>query len=477
MSLLIKALERAARQREGQAQPGHANPRAVEPALAPAPEPLALVPAEAHRSAEPALPRSGGSAQETARGEGEPQRARAATVLQASAPSGFALADYFRGNPVLAVAALALLVGAAYAIYVYIQLSHPTLLARAPRAAPPAPIAAPPSAPAAPALITAPAPPAAGEVLPPAVRQTDVSSAGTVAATGAEPTPAVAAAPLLQPLLEPAAPGAPIPTASVIGGPELSDPPSERGTRTARAAPAAPPTRSDTVPAAPSARSDAVPARGPEPSLPAVAPPRERIRVSVGTSEPAISPELDLAYASLQAGRWDEARTRYQELARTEPFNVDALLGLAYVAAQANRSEEALSHYLRILQIEPRHAVAQAALIALMGRADPAASEARLKQLIAAEPSAFLHFVLGNLYADQQLWSQAQQAYFQAHHLEPGNPDYAYNLAVGLDHLKQRRLALTYYRRAAELALSRPQANFSLTQARERIASLSAQVE
>ena len=42
--------------------------------------------------------------------------------------------------------------------------------------------------------------------------------------------------------------------------------------------------------------------------------------------------------------------------------------------------------------------------------------------------------MLGNLYADQSQWAPAQQAYFQAHHLEPDNPDYAYNLAVGLDH-------------------------------------------
>ena len=54
-----------------------------------------------------------------------------------------------------------------------------------------------------------------------------------------------------------------------------------------------------------------------------------------------------------------------------------------------------------------------------------------LKQLIAREPSAYLYFTLGNIYADQNRWPDAQQAYFQAHHLQPDNPDYAYNLAVG----------------------------------------------
>ena len=116
-------------------------------------------------------------------------------------------------------------------------------------------------------------------------------------------------------------------------------------------------------------------------------------------------------------------------------------------------------------------------MIGLMGRADPAAAEARLKQLIAREPSAFLHFILGNLYADQSSWSQAQQSYFQAHHLEPDNPDYAYNLAVGLDHLRQTKLALDYYRRAEQLAAAQGRANFNLSHARERIGILSSQLE
>ena len=139
----------------------------------------------------------------------------------------------------------------------------------------------------------------------------------------------------------------------------------------------------------------------------------------------------------LQAGNLSSARSLYSRAIEAEPLNIDALLGLAYIAAQEHRSDEALRTYLRILQLNPRHAVAQAALIGLMGRADPTASETRLKQLLSREPSAFLHFVLGNLYGDQSLWSQAQQSYFQAHHLEPDNPDYAYNLAVGLDHMRQ----------------------------------------
>jgi tetratricopeptide (TPR) repeat protein len=204
---------------------------------------------------------------------------------------------------------------------------------------------------------------------------------------------------------------------------------------------------------------------------------QEGIRVSESTTQARLNPLATQAYAQLQSGNLQEARASYSKLTQAEPLNADALLGLAYIAAQENRTEDATKLYLRILQLNPRHAAAQGALIGLVGRADPAASETRLKQLIAREPSAFLHFILGNLYADQSMWSQAQQSYFQAHHLEPDNPDYAYNLAVGLDHLRQSKLALNFYRRAEQLAASQGRANFNLSHARERISALNSQLE
>jgi Tfp pilus assembly protein PilF len=204
---------------------------------------------------------------------------------------------------------------------------------------------------------------------------------------------------------------------------------------------------------------------------------RERISVSSMSAQPRLNPTLSQAYTTLQAGDIEQARSLYSTVVQSEPMNIDALLGLAYISAQENRTDDATRFYMRILQLNPRHAAAQAALIGLMGRAEPVASESRLKQLIAREPSAFLYFVLGNLYSDQSLWAQAQQSYFQAHSLEPDNPDYAYNLAIGLDHLRQNKLALNFYRRAEQLASSQGRSNFNLSHARERIASLSSQLE
>jgi Flp pilus assembly protein TadD len=62
-----------------------------------------------------------------------------------------------------------------------------------------------------------------------------------------------------------------------------------------------------------------------------------------------------------------------------------------------------------------------------------------------------LHFALGNYYAQQARWGEAQQAYFNAYKLEPDNTELAFNLAVSLDRLGQRKLAAQYYQRALQL--------------------------
>ena len=218
----------------------------------------------------------------------------------------------------------------------------------------------------------------------------------------------------------------------------------------------------------------------PQPAARAATPdeaPRNTISVSQASPEPVLNPLHAQAYAALHAGRTEEAQRLYGQLLGTEPKNVDALLGLAAIAAQQGNSDEAVRRYLQILELEPRHALAQSGLIALLGRADPLAAESKLRQLIAREPSAHLYFTLGNLYADQSQWSAAQQSYFQAHHLEPANPDYAYNLAVALEHVNQSKLALGFYRRAVQLAATRGRVNFNLPQAQQRVAKLAAQVE
>jgi tetratricopeptide (TPR) repeat protein len=186
-----------------------------------------------------------------------------------------------------------------------------------------------------------------------------------------------------------------------------------------------------------------------------------------------VNPRVDAGYAAYIAGDLVASREAYEQAVREDPSNRDALLGLAALDVRAGRYETAEAMYLRVLGTDPRDTQAQAALIALRsGRADPLATESRVKTMLAADPGAHaLNFTLGNQLASQKRWAEAQQEYFKAYTAEPDNADFAYNLAVSLDHLRQPRQALDYYQRAITLADKRG-ASFDLNAAKRRVAQL-----
>jgi tetratricopeptide (TPR) repeat protein len=183
-------------------------------------------------------------------------------------------------------------------------------------------------------------------------------------------------------------------------------------------------------------------------------------------------PVLESAYQAFNADDPARARDDYQRVLRSDPDNRDALLGLAAVEMQARHYDDAGRIYTHLLTLDPRDAYAEAALIGLKGEVDPLSAESRLKNMIAAQPEAsFLQFSLGNQYAAQGRWADAQQAYFRAYAGNPEHPDFAYNLAVSLDQLHQRKPALEYYRRALALAAGHP-VSFDRAQVSKRVAQL-----
>ena len=194
--------------------------------------------------------------------------------------------------------------------------------------------------------------------------------------------------------------------------------------------------------------------------------------IKVTPSAPHLDPSLERAWQALQRGDLALAREEYLRVLRTNPLNRDALLGLATIDVRNQNFDSAEARYLRVLEVDPRDPYAHAGLIALRGHTDPLQSESRLKNLLAQQPDAtFLNFTLGNQYAAQGRWPDAQSAYFKAYAGDPENPEYAYNLAVGLDHLRQTQLALEYYQRALALAGSRA-AGFDSAQVAARIREL-----
>jgi tetratricopeptide (TPR) repeat protein len=161
-------------------------------------------------------------------------------------------------------------------------------------------------------------------------------------------------------------------------------------------------------------------------------------------------------YEALVAGDRATAKRHYEQALQADPFSVDAHLGLASIAAGLSDAGQAQRHYRRALELEPQNTAALAGLASVRGHAPGVPLESRLKGQLAAEPSsAQLQFALGNEYASQSRWADAQQAYFDAYRLDSQNPDYAYNLAISLDQLNQVKQARGYYQRALQLASGR----------------------
>jgi tetratricopeptide (TPR) repeat protein len=196
--------------------------------------------------------------------------------------------------------------------------------------------------------------------------------------------------------------------------------------------------------------------------------------IRISTARLQVNPAVARGYQAYSAGDLAAARNEYERVLKGERKNTEALHGLAAISLRQGQFGEAEAFYLRVLEADPKDAAAQAALIGLRGQVDPLQSESRLKSLLGSQPdSPFLHFALGNVYAGQVRWNEAQQAYFRAFAGDGENPDYQFNLAVSLEQLRQPKLALQYYQGALAAAATRS-ASFDKNIAAGRVRELSA---
>ncbi len=456
MSLLLQALQKAATNRSDEAgeraaaESGNRSDLTLEPLAEP----------QLRNSADP-------DAQQTA---STPSPEDAASVMQAGDTPSYSALDWARDHYMLSFLAFAILFVIFYGLYVYIQVANPAMFRSSP----------PQTAPLQTAVVV---PPAATRTNGPA-RISGLPDAGTPATTANEMIPfesgenvsrdnaftgTTAAENSATPANDPRA------RASAIQAPQPAPAtrpnPTRNSSTTARQVAAR--TDSDGVEVI---EIPAPPTVSAVPELQGAPGDNISVRKQRAGASP-IDTMLLAAYDAMQQGEYQKAGKLYKQVLVQDSNSVDALLGLAAIAWKQGRTNSASQRYGRVLELDPRNTYAQAGLIALLGNADPVAAESKLKQLIEREPTGFLYFTLGNLYAAQRNWSRAQAAYFKAYQFEPDNSDYAFNLAVGLEHLGQVQPALQYYRIALNLSFAKGRANFDQRLAIERVGQLSARVD
>jgi TolA-binding protein len=297
--------------------------------------------------------------------------------------------------------------------------------------------------------VAAVGPPAGAPAIP-----TDVPAVGPEAAMIGAGTPGTVLPPASTAAVPQTVPaGAPLPAPAAA-----ETPVAPAATATAPAGTVAAPadqsgTGSVAVASPPAATPEQPEAAAAEQTLPVYLEPPPAIIINRAGSARARPRLLDQAFDAYRAGDYATAKTHYQAVLADTPASVDALAGLGAIALREGDQRGAAEYYARVLLIDPRHQNAAAVLLGMQKGRDPVQRESAVKTILQEFPEhAFLHYTLGNLYASQQRWADAQQAFFDAHRFDSSNPDYAMNLAVSLDRLGQAQTALDYYQTALKLS-------------------------
>jgi len=185
-----------------------------------------------------------------------------------------------------------------------------------------------------------------------------------------------------------------------------------------------------------------------------------------------ISSLLGKAWSAYQLGDYNTAEAAYTKVLQREANNRDALLGMGAIAIKKGETARARAAYINLLQLDPRDSIANAALVNLEKSQTDTLTESKLKFMLQRQTDApHLHFALGNIYAQQQLWPEAQKSYFNAWQGNNKNADYAFNLAVSLDQIGEKKQASRFYQASLKLAQGQ-NISFSIETVETRISQL-----
>lgn len=174
------------------------------------------------------------------------------------------------------------------------------------------------------------------------------------------------------------------------------------------------------------------------------------ISITSSTKRSPVSDLLQQAYLLMQQSNYDSAEAIYQRILAAQPVSIEALEGMGTIAFRRNNYELAEHYFYSAVNADGSNLYAVAMLKKtqdLMGK-DADIPSFSHHDFASDDPADY--FALGHAFAVKKQWPRAQEFFFQALALDKNNSEYAYHLAVSLDHMGKTELARNYY----ELALT-----------------------
>ena len=186
-----------------------------------------------------------------------------------------------------------------------------------------------------------------------------------------------------------------------------------------------------------------------------------------------VTEKINNAWLAYEEANYTQAQRLYRDVLDIEGSNRDALLGLGAIAVLEKNRVTAREIYLSLLDLDPRDPIATAAIASLHSDESSLSSDREyLLLMLKNNPSApHLNFALGNVYAQLNKWTAAQQRYFNAWQHDKENADYLFNLAVSMDQLSKQQQAIEFYRDSL-LKASNKHVSFSREAVQKRINEL-----
>ncbi len=163
--------------------------------------------------------------------------------------------------------------------------------------------------------------------------------------------------------------------------------------------------------------------------------------------------KFEAAYAALQAGNAEAAMDLYMDVLIEEPDNQFALFGLASTLQRMGWLGEARATYEELLAIDPNNRGALTNMMSLIAQEAPDQALANLQRLYEINPGfSPIPAQIGLLYADLGDYGEAVRNLTLAIDMEPDNMNYVYNLAIIHDRLGRHGEAQALYERVLEFS-------------------------